>query len=191
MPRRMAGALFAVALLVPCLSSAQPAQAPVEPRFDVRRYDVSGNTLLSKEQLERVLAPYVGKQRLLADVRRAQEDLGAAYRELGYGTVQVLLPEQNINAGVIRLRVLQPKVGKAVIDGNKHFDNANIRNSLPALKDGEVPNSVAIARNLQMTSEHPVKRTTVLMRTSENPEIVDLNIKADSSLKCNRVMMRV
>ena len=176
--------MFAAALLLPCLSFAQtvqPAQAPAEPRFDVQRYEVTGNTLLTKEQIERVLAPYIGKQRQLADVRRAQEDLGAAYRALGYGTVQVLLPEQNINAGIIRLRVLQPKVGKAVIDGNKHFDKANIRNSLPSLKDGEVPNSGAIARNLQMTSEHPVKRTTVLMRTSENPEAVDLNIKVEDA----------
>ena len=161
-PREVAGALLSGALLLPCAlfaQTTQPALAPAEPRFDVQRYDVTGNTLLSKEHIERLLAPYVGKQRQLADVRRAQEDLGAAYRELGYGTVQVLLPEQNINAGVIQLRVLQPKVGKAVIDGNKHFDNGNIRNSLPALKDGEVPNSYAIARNLQMTGEHPVKRT--------------------------------
>jgi hemolysin activation/secretion protein len=159
--------------------SGQPAQAPAEPRFDVQRYDVTGNTLLSQERIDRVLAPYTGKQRQLADVRRAQEDLTAAYRDLGYGTVQVLLPEQNINAGVIRLRVLQPKVGRVALGGNKHFDNENIRRSLPTLKEGEVPNAGALARNLQITGEHPIKRTTLLMRTAENPETVDVNVKIE------------
>jgi hemolysin activation/secretion protein len=159
--------------------SGQPAQAPAEPRFDVQRYDVTGNTLLSQERIDRVLAPYTGKQRQLADVRRAQEDLTAAYRDLGYGTVQVLLPEQNINAGVIRLRVLQPKVGRVALGGNKHFDNENIRRSLPTLKEGEVSNAGALARNLQITGEHPIKRTTLLMRTAENPETVDVNVKIE------------
>ena len=181
-PQRIAGALLTGALVLPNLSygqNAQLAQTPAEPRFDVQRYDVSGNTLLSKEQIDRVLAPYTGKQRQLADVRRAQEALGAAYRDLGYGTVQVILPEQNINAGVIQLRVLQPKVGTVALGGNKHFDNENIRRSLPTLKEGEIPNSGAIARNLQITGEHPIKRTTLLMRTAENPETVDVNVKVE------------
>ena len=176
--------LFASGILCPVLShaqGAQPTQVPAEPRFNVERYELTGNTLLSKEQIDRVLAPYIGKQRQLADVRRAQDALAAAYRDLGYGTVQVSLPEQNINAGVIRFRVLQPKVSKVAVDGNKHFDNANIRHSLPSLKEGDVPNSGAIARNLQITGEHPVKRTTVLMRTAENPEAVDVNVKVEDT----------
>ena len=175
----MAGALLGGALSLPCLLHAQPASLPAEPRFDVQRYELSGNTLLSKEQIDRVLAPYIGKQRQLADVRRAQADLGAAYRALGYGTVQVILPEQNINSGVIRFRVLQPKVGKVLLDGNKHFNNENVRHSLPSVKEGEIPNSGAIARNLQITGEHPIKRTTLLLRTAENPEAVDVNVKVE------------
>jgi len=176
----LAGAVLGGVLCCAGTALAQDVpQAPAEPRFDVQRYEVSGNTLLSKEQIDRVLAPYVGPQRQLADVRRAQADLGVAYRELGYGTVQVILPEQNINASVIRFRVLQPTVGKLSVEGNKHFNNDNIRYSLPSVKPGEIPNSGAIARNLQMTSEHPVKRTTLILRTSENPENVDVNVKVE------------
>jgi hemolysin activation/secretion protein len=176
------GGLIGGVLSLPFALYAQGNPTPAlaaEPRFDVQRYDVTGNTLLSQERIDRVLAPYTGKQRQLADVRRAQEDLTAAYRDLGYGTVQVLLPEQNINAGVIRLRVLQPKVGRVALGGNKHFDNENIRRSLPTLKEGEVPNAGALARNLQITGEHPIKRTTLLMRTAENPETVDVNVKIE------------
>ena len=177
-------ALLGGALALPCVTFAQVSESPptpAEPRFDVQRYEVSGNTLLPKDQIDRLLAPHTGKQRELADVRRAQESLAAAYRDRGYGTVQVVLPEQNINAGVIQLRVLQPRVGKVLFDGNKHFDNANIRHSLPTVKEGEIPNSEAMTRNLQITAEHPVKRTTLLLRTTENPEVVDVNAKIDDA----------
>ncbi len=66
-------------------------------------------------------------------MQHAQAAIEEAYRALGYGAVQVTLPEQNITSGSIQFRIVQPKVGKVVLDGNMHFSNANIRASLPAL----------------------------------------------------------
>ncbi len=140
---------------------------------------LSGNTLLSTEKLQALIAPYIGSKRTLGDVQRAQSLIEQAYRELGYGTVQVTLPEQDITSGVIRYRILQPKVGKVVLAGNLKFDSNNVRSSLPTIKEGQIPNSTAIARNLQITGEHPVKKTTVLLRTSDDPEVVDVNIKVE------------
>ena len=158
----------------------QPApQVVASPAFEIKRYDLSGNTLLSIERLQSLIAPFTGPQRTLADVQRAQAAIEEAYRQLGYGTVQVTLPEQNITSGVIRFNVIQPRVGKVVLDGNKNFNNENIRLSLPTIKEGEIPNSHAVARNLQMTGEHPIKKTTILLRTAETPDIVDVNVKVD------------
>ena len=64
--------------------------------------------------------------------------------------VQVLLPEQDITKGVVQFRVVQPRVGRVVIDGNKHFNAENVRRSLPSVTEGETPNSGEIARNLQL-----------------------------------------
>ena len=160
--------------------TAQPNAQPDEgPTFDIKRFDLTGNTLLSNERIQSLIAPYVGTKRSLADIQRAQSAIEAAYRELGYGVVQVTLPEQDITSGTIRLRVLQPKVGKVVLSGNLRFDTDNVRASLPSIREGEIPNSTAIARNLQITGEHPVKKTTALLRTSDDPEIVDINIKIE------------
>jgi hemolysin activation/secretion protein len=160
------------------------AQQPVQqvgasPTFEIKRYELSGNTLLSSDRIQTIIAPYTGPQRMLADVQRAQAAIEEAYRDMGYGTVQVMLPEQNVTSGVIQFRILQPKVGKVILDGNKHFNNENVRSSLPTIQEGQIPNSRDIARNLQITGEHPVKKTTVLLRASENPEIVDVNVKVD------------
>ncbi len=157
----------------------QPELASAGPTFEIKRYELSGNTLLSAERIQAIIAPYTGTQRSLADVQKAQAAVETAYRDLGYSAIQVQLPEQNITSGTIQFRVLQPKVGKVILDGNLKFDAANVRASLPTIKEGQIPNSSDIARNLQITGEHPVKKTTVLLRTSDNPEIIDVNVKID------------
>jgi hemolysin activation/secretion protein len=164
--------------------AAQPGSAPAPepgsaipaPRFDIRGFEVTGNTLLPASELERLFEPFTGRGRDFADIQRALEALEQAYRDLGYGVVQVLLPEQDISRGVVQFRVVQPRVGKVTVEGNAHFDDSNIRRSLPTVREGEVPNSKAIARNLQLAAEHPVKQTSVLLRAGASADEVDVVI---------------
>jgi hemolysin activation/secretion protein len=154
-----------------------PAAVPAAPRFEITRYEISGNTLVSQQELERRVAPYTGSGKDFSDVQRALEAVELAYRDLGYGIVQVLLPEQDITKGVVQLRVLEPRVGRVIIEGNKFFDEANIRNSLPSVKEGETPSSRRIARNLQPLNEHPVKQTNVVIRSGASEDQVDIAVK--------------
>lgn len=141
------------------------------------RFAIDGNTLLKPGELERAVAPYVGKQKDFSDVQRALESLEQVYRERGYGVVQVLLPEQDITRGVIRLHVKEPRIGKVVVEGNRNFDAANVRASLPALQPGATPNSQEVARNLQLLSEHPAKQTTVLLKSGAIADELDATVK--------------
>jgi len=177
---RFAVILLSASVLAGAGSSAR-AQAPAAvipaPRFDIERFEINANTLLSPDEVGRIVEPYTGKNKDFADIQRALEALEQVFRDRGYGVVQVLLPEQDITRGVVRFHVLQPKVGRVVIEGNTHFDAANIRHSLPSVKEGETPNSKDIARNLQITAEHPVKQTNVLLKSGASDEQVDINIK--------------
>ncbi len=180
MGRGVALLLLAGYLLAPVapVSRAQQLQAPIPaPRFEIKRFDVQGNTLLSPEVVQAAVAPFAGEDKDFADIQRALEALEQSYRDRGYGVVQVLLPEQDITKGVVQFRVNQPRVGRVLIDGNKHFDAENIRRSLPTVKEGETPNSRAIARNLALLGEHPVKQTNVLLRSGAKEGEVDVNIK--------------
>jgi hemolysin activation/secretion protein len=155
---------------------AQQDIAPA-PRFDINRFEVVGNSILPAADVERLVSPFTGKGKDFADIQRALEALEQAFRDRGFGVVQVLLPEQDITRGVVQFRVVQPRIGKVTVEGNTNFDSANIRRSLPTIKEGETPNSRDIARNLQLTAEHPVKQTNVLLRSGETEETVDVNVK--------------
>jgi len=77
------------------------------------------------------------------------------------------------SSGEIHFKILEAKVGRVIVEGNKFFDEANIRASAPALQPGKAPNINEIARNLRVANESPSKQATVLLRSGQEEETVD------------------
>ena len=177
----MASTMLAAALLLsPLWVGAQEVAQEVvipAPKFNIDRFEVVGDNILGAETVQRLVTPFTGKDKDFGDVQRALETLEVAYRERGFGVIQVQLPEQDITRGIVRFNINQPKVGKVNVEGNQYFSTQNVRRSLPAVKEGETPNSNEIARNLQIAAEHPVKQSNVLLRSGENEGLVDVNVR--------------
>ncbi len=142
-------------------------------RFDITRFDVSGNTLLPQAEVDAALAPFLGKGRDFGYVQRALEALEALYHERGYNVIQVNLPEQELNGGVVRLLVIQSKIAKVKVSGNTHFDEANIRRSLPALREGETPNLKSMSSALRLANESPSKKVNVKLQSADENDDVN------------------
>ena len=177
-----------VALMFACgelLAQAPATDVAPAPRFEIRSFEVDGNTLLKDADIESAVAPYRGTQKDFSDIQRALESLEHVYIERGYGVVQVLLPEQDITRGVVRLRVIEPTIGKVIVEGNKFFSESNVRASLPGLKPGATPNSQLLSSNLQLLAEHPTKRTSVVLKAGASDKEVDavVNIADEKPLK--------
>lgn len=153
------------------------ALAEEAPRFDIERYVVEGNSLLSAERIEQIVRPFIGGQKDFGDVQQALEALEMAYRSAGYSAVQVTLPEQKLEHGIIRLKIIETRIGKVVIEGNAHFDEVNIRLSLPALREGTTPNANAIAENLRLANESPAKQTQAILRATDMEGETDAVVK--------------
>ena len=131
----------------------------------------------SPQDAERILAPYTGPDRSLADIQRAREALEAAYSAKGYGAVQVLLPEQEVARGEVVLRAVEAKLGKVTVEGNRFFDEPNIRASLPSLQPGSSPNTARSAKDLRVANENPSKQTTVTLRSGATEGEVDAVVR--------------
>lgn len=163
----------AVALWVPGAPQAQPASPPADVRFDIERFVAEGNTLLPQEEVDRVLLPFTGRQRAFADVQAALRALEAAYRGRGHSAVEVYLPEQEMAKGEIRLRMVEARISRLEIKGNRFFSDDNVRASLPSLALGSSPNSSAVANNLAIVNENSSKQTTVTLRAGAKEGEVD------------------
>ncbi|MBJ7309978.1 ShlB/FhaC/HecB family hemolysin secretion/activation protein [Rugamonas sp. CCM 8940] len=166
--------MLAGALLVTASAPGRSAEAAAAPiRFDIKRFDVSGNTLLPPAQIEQLLARFTGQERDFGDVQRALEALEAAYHARGYNVVTVELPEQELNQGVVRFKVVQSTIGRVSVKNNQYFDEANIRRSLPALQEGRLPNLAQISAGLKLGNENPAKKVNLKLQSGERDDEVD------------------
>jgi hemolysin activation/secretion protein len=167
--------LFAAMAAAPLAAHSQPAAkpAPQELRFEIRRFLFEGATLVPTQQLEEQTRSFTGSGRTFADVQRALEVVERAYSEAGWSAVQVILPEQELQRGEVRFQIVEARIGRVLIEGNKFFDDANIRASTPSLAPGKAPNINEISRNLRVANENPAKQTQVLLRGGQDEGTVD------------------
>ena len=161
----------------PAIPAADAAAGGAALKFDIDRYKVEGNTLLKPNAIDKLLQPYVGKQKDFADVQRALEALQIAYQQLGWGAVQVTLPEQELERGEIRFEVIETRVGKIDLQPGDFYNEANIRRSVPSLQPGSTPNSLSLARSLKIANESPAKQTQVSLKAGSKDGEVDAVIK--------------
>ena len=157
--------------------SSPRATAEVSLRFDILRYEVEGNTLFKPEQVLALVAPFAGPQRDFGDIQRAVEALEQAYRTAGYSAVQVLLPEQELERGVVTLKVIEVRIRKIDIEGNQYFNADNIRRSLPALREGTSPNTRAISADVVAANDNPAKKVNVTLSSGDAEG--EVNAKVD------------
>ena len=159
-------------LLTSALSFAQTQTV----HFDIDRFRIEGNTLLKPDEIEAVLKPFIGKHREYSDVQHAIEALRQRYHSGGFGVVWVVAPEQNLDRGVVTLQVIEARIGKVTIQGNRFFDDSNIRASLPALREGVPPRAGDISANAQLANENPAKQVDVVLRPGEKQGVVDATV---------------
>ncbi len=169
--RGIRGALLLLLTVWQPIVLAREPSAPV--RFEVTRFEVEGASQLAPDRIEQVLAPFVGPNRTIADLQQARTALESAYARRGYGATRVSLPEQEMKGGVVRLRVVEPKLGRIALEGNRYFSDDNIRASLPALQTGEPLDTGWLAANLQLANENPTKQTVVVLKPGTSEDAID------------------
>lgn len=153
-----------VLLLFSTLAMAVESSEDSIGTFEIGRFEVVGDTLLGAVPIAQLLSRYTGKERHFSDVQQAMESLEGAYRERGFNLVQVLLPEQELNQGAVRLVVKETRIGKVKVAGNTVFDETNIRQSVPELSEGKIPNFTRISSDLRLANENSAKKTALSLQ---------------------------
>lgn len=136
--------------------------------FAINDYRITGNTLLPEARVRAAVAPFVGPQSRFETIQQALEALERAYLDAGYGSVRVVVPEQDVEGGVVALQVIEAKLGSVRVEGEQRFSEANIRASLPALREGAVVNINDLASNIRLANESPAKQVAVTFQRGED-----------------------
>lgn len=186
-------ATLRLSLALSCLLQPMMGWAQA-PQFDIKGFQVEGNTLLPGADLEQALSPFKGEGREMGDVLKAAEAVRKLYTEAGYPIVKVYAPEQTVGsganaernlqvaaaskaaAGQIVLRVVEGRIAATTVSGNKLYDSQNILSSLPSLKPGQPVNMPDLLAEISLANENPGKQIVVNFQSGVGDGEVDARI---------------
>lgn len=162
--------------------SEPPSNDPAERRFNISSYTVDGNTILDQEKIGSILEPYKGADRRLSDIESARSELEKAYHKAGYPTVVVMLPEQTIEEGIVKLQVLEGRLVHITVTGNQHYSWSNIRGKLPSLQPGALIYEPTFVKELGTANNNPDLKIAPILKPGEEPATVNLELKVKDRL---------
>ncbi|RTL20331.1 MAG: ShlB/FhaC/HecB family hemolysin secretion/activation protein [Burkholderiales bacterium] len=182
-PHRRLLAASLAGLALACAGAAFAQQPPVSaPRFDILEYEVEGNTVLGAAAIERAVMPFLGPQRSLDDAEAARAALEKAYQNAGYLTVFVDLPEQLVDGGVVRLKVLEGRVDRLAVTGARYYDQGRIRERVTELAEGQVPNFNEVQKQLAQVNNSETRQVQPVLRPGLLPGTVEAELQVKDKL---------
>jgi len=181
--RRTLGVPFVLAGLTLAMmspvSAAEENSPPSLKAVDVNEYVVRGNTVLDARAIEEAVYPFLGPQKTSNDIDGAREALQKAYQERGYQSVFVELPEQKVEGGVVYLQVSETKVGRLRVVGAKHYSPLEVREDVPALQEGQVPNFTQVQAELAAINRGAGRQVMPLVHEGQRPGTMDVDLQVE------------
>jgi hemolysin activation/secretion protein len=107
--------------------------APIQPdtvRVFVRDIEVIGNSVFSDGEIAEVTAPFTNRTLLTEDLERLRLALTLLYVNNGYLTSGAIIPDQDVVSGVIRVHIIEGKLTRIDVEGNRWFRSSYLSDRL-------------------------------------------------------------
>ena len=162
-------------------AAAGTAAARPEPRFEIKRFEVAGADKVPADRLAAALAPFTGPSRRFTDIESAVQAVREVYAEASITAVQVLIPEQTLEGGVVKLQVEELQVARIEIEGAQSRSRDNILRAVPGLSQGATPVDTDLSAQLRLANENPGRQMQVTFRTEDDGSLTGVLRVADRS----------
>ncbi len=117
-----------------------------------RQFVVIGSTVFSDQELAAVTAPYIGRPLAAEDLEHLRQQLTLLYVNEGYLNSGALLPDQQIEDGVIRYQIVEGRLTDATIEGNRRFRDRYLESRI--LRGADTPLDVSkLAEQLELLQQ--------------------------------------
>jgi hemolysin activation/secretion protein len=108
-------------ITVPALDRQGPPANAEQIRFVLSSVDIDGNTVLSDAQLSQPFASLIGQEVSLAQMFAASNEITRMYVKAGYALSLAFVPAQEVNGGVVRIRVIEGYIGDVEFQDENAF----------------------------------------------------------------------
>jgi hemolysin activation/secretion protein len=152
---------------------------PNAPRFSVNAFTFTGNTVFSDAMLKRRLERFVDLQLNLYDLTRAADAITRFYRDHGYPIARAIVPAQTVEKGIVRIEVIEGRIGKVGVLGNDRYPDATILGYTGSLPRGGLVTLDGLERGLLLLNDLPGLTARATLQAGAEFGTTDVLIRAE------------
>jgi hemolysin activation/secretion protein len=156
-----------------------PRQDDIGAKFQVDRIEVVGSTVFKSEDFIPVTSPFVGREVSFAELLQVKDAITKLYTDKGYVTTGTLIPPQTLEAGVIKIQVVEGSLQEIKIVGNRRLHSKYIRERI-RLGAGKPLNVPRLLEKLQLLRLDPrIQNLNAELQTGARPgtNILQVEVK--------------
>ncbi|MDP2811446.1 MAG: ShlB/FhaC/HecB family hemolysin secretion/activation protein [Rhodocyclaceae bacterium] len=128
---------------------------PNARRFPVNAFRFVGNAVFSEQELQAIVAGHAGKALNLFDLQKIAHQITEHYRKHGHALSRAVIPAQKIESGVVRIEVVEGKVGKISVEGNRGYPTEFLAARLRSIADEKAVTVRTLERSLLLLNDMP------------------------------------
>ncbi|MBP5215342.1 MAG: ShlB/FhaC/HecB family hemolysin secretion/activation protein [Alphaproteobacteria bacterium] len=145
----------------------------------VEKFEVEPSEILTPDEIDTITIDYEKTNVTVAKLNEMIDRINEFYLDKGFVTARAYLPEQTIENGVIKICLLEGKVGNVTIEGNRWTKSSHIKNRLD-MNEGEIFNVQKLEENMLIYNRY---NDGIMLKGDLNPGekdgTTDVTIKAE------------
>ena len=163
--------------IVPLPPEGEAEKRPGAVRVFVHDIHVVGSTVFTDAEINEVTAPFKNRELVTEDLERLRLSLTLLYLNKGYLTSGAIIPDQDVTFGVIKIQIIEGKLTRIDIEGNKWFSSSYLRNRLELGVRTPVTFPPIEEQMQLLQQDRRIERVTAELRPGDAPGEATLDVK--------------
>jgi hemolysin activation/secretion protein len=159
------------------MQQQEPVPQAQGPSFQVNEIILVGNTLFSTQQLHQYVIRYEDRVLTLKDLQDLARLITGRYQMAGYMTSRAFVPPQRIFDGKVVIRIVEGRVGRIAISGNRWFSDHLYFDRLN-LEPGQFFDVQQLVMSLQDMNQLPDRFVKAYLQSGQESGTSDVVITA-------------
>ncbi|MCX5875434.1 MAG: BamA/TamA family outer membrane protein [Deltaproteobacteria bacterium] len=159
----------------------RPVSPPDERRVQIDHFTITGNTVFTETELLALIADREGTDLTLTEIYGLADRLTDLYQTHGYSLTTVTVPAQRMLDGVLRLEVVEGRVGHLVFLDNQRYDDDFLTDQLDQLKPGTILRFADLEREVLLLNDLPGLVARSVLMPGEEYGTTDINLRMEET----------
>ncbi|HSA06155.1 MAG TPA: ShlB/FhaC/HecB family hemolysin secretion/activation protein [Candidatus Gastranaerophilales bacterium] len=146
-------------------------------RFELKSVEFYGNTIVSSDNLNKYFLHLIGKEVGFKEIVDAISDITLAYQSMGYITSKAYIPPQDVIDGVLKINILEGKIGQIDINKTKRVKSSYIKNNFIRsnnLEESKIFNVNNLKNSLNELNSTEYLKGKVILKQGNESQTTDI-----------------